>query len=64
MSHLAPHDHGRGHLLKSASWAVVARVFFELDADGVVAALVDVLDGMRTLRFHPAHAPTGRGPGA
>lgn len=43
------------------SWGWVRGLaLFELDADGVVAVLVDVLDGVRALGLHPAHSWTGR----
>jgi hypothetical protein len=35
----------------------------EFDPDGVVAALINVLDRVRALRFHPAHAHGGQGCG-
>jgi len=43
----------------SRGW-VRGQALFELDADGVVAVLVDVLDGVRALGLHPAHSWTGR----
>jgi hypothetical protein len=48
---------------RADSW-VRRPVLLELDADGVVAVLVDILDGVRALGLHPAHPRTGRRVGA
>ena len=36
-------------------------LLLEFNPDGVVAALVDILDRVRALGFHPAHPLAGRG---